>query len=557
MKKNNNKGAALISVLVAMMFIAILATSLIYMSYMNYETKSMRWAATDSFYYDEFALDDLTAEMQELCAAQPDIPTAISVLEAKSGVSGGTYSPAALETNFLHIANTGNLEVHLSTPDGCVAEYSKSGDVATYKNLKITTTDPVRGYTSSIVVDFQLGVRNGGKIDLDVNDFSIISDTPVDWTRGGDMMYGGSIFVMSPDWVDSLGSGSPSGTAITISGVSNVTCAGPRGIIVGDVVIENGAQLQTSGRLIVTGNIIVKTGGVLSCNSNLQVGGTIQCDSTSKVIGTAHQSASLNVADYFGDGQKYKNGLANVLLCDFFVYDKDGNLQEIKSTDADGNYIPGGTLAVLNSSSTYLSGGGPKDHNNGVYCNMRFEADDMTAPDGSAEYQDALIFLPRWSQTRKNFTGSTVICPKGGGAATSGDTTVGVDMTHLDDEKYKAAKETLMSELSKNGTFVMQDGTIADMNTVVESCRSSFSIDTVTGVETFDGAVAGENIRITSWISGGEVRYAVYKDGKSYLPYGYLIDGGAPQILSDLFEGIENRTDPTNSDIIITRWEKQ
>ena len=53
-KMNNNKGAAMVTVLIAVSFIIILATSLLYMTYMNYITKGLKYGSTGNFYVDEF-----------------------------------------------------------------------------------------------------------------------------------------------------------------------------------------------------------------------------------------------------------------------------------------------------------------------------------------------------------------------------------------------------------------------------------------------------------------------------------------------------------------------
>ena len=56
----NKKGAALVAVLIGILFIAILASSLLYMSTMNYQMKSMHQFSTDNFYTAEYAMDDMS-----------------------------------------------------------------------------------------------------------------------------------------------------------------------------------------------------------------------------------------------------------------------------------------------------------------------------------------------------------------------------------------------------------------------------------------------------------------------------------------------------------------
>lgn len=62
-KKLNNKGAALVSVLVITTFIAILATTMLYLAATNYRQKLTDYQNKDSFYTAEKALDELKSAM--------------------------------------------------------------------------------------------------------------------------------------------------------------------------------------------------------------------------------------------------------------------------------------------------------------------------------------------------------------------------------------------------------------------------------------------------------------------------------------------------------------
>lgn len=61
--KLNNRGAALISVLVVTTFITILATTMLYMAAMNYQQKQTDYQNKQSFYKAEKALDELKSIM--------------------------------------------------------------------------------------------------------------------------------------------------------------------------------------------------------------------------------------------------------------------------------------------------------------------------------------------------------------------------------------------------------------------------------------------------------------------------------------------------------------
>lgn len=62
-RKSNNKGAALVSVLVITAFISILATTLLYIAATNYRQKLTNYQNKSSFYTAEKALDELKSAM--------------------------------------------------------------------------------------------------------------------------------------------------------------------------------------------------------------------------------------------------------------------------------------------------------------------------------------------------------------------------------------------------------------------------------------------------------------------------------------------------------------
>ncbi|MDE7207365.1 MAG: hypothetical protein K2N90_09470, partial [Lachnospiraceae bacterium] len=67
--KLNNRGSALISVLVVTTFITIIATTMLYMAAMNYQQKLTDYQNKESFYDAEKSLDELksllVADVQE------------------------------------------------------------------------------------------------------------------------------------------------------------------------------------------------------------------------------------------------------------------------------------------------------------------------------------------------------------------------------------------------------------------------------------------------------------------------------------------------------------
>ena len=62
-RKTDNKGSALVVVIIAMAFIGILASVLMYMSLLNYQMKVNNLKAKDNFYSAETVLDEIRSYM--------------------------------------------------------------------------------------------------------------------------------------------------------------------------------------------------------------------------------------------------------------------------------------------------------------------------------------------------------------------------------------------------------------------------------------------------------------------------------------------------------------
>ncbi len=59
--KKDNRGSALVTVLIAVTFLSILITTLLYVSVTNYKTKQIDYLNTSSFYQSEAALEEIKA----------------------------------------------------------------------------------------------------------------------------------------------------------------------------------------------------------------------------------------------------------------------------------------------------------------------------------------------------------------------------------------------------------------------------------------------------------------------------------------------------------------
>lgn len=259
--KNGKKGAALVSVLVATTFMTVLVTTLLYMSYMNYLTRSMRHTSTDNFYTDEFALDDLATSLQELGADDPAGLGKDYLVSCTSSDGGNTWNAGTLQS-LIRVASK-EADIAVGVPDGKTPTMKVNSRSVTYKNVKLTSTTRKGGYVSSLVSDITIAWPDQPLNSYGIYDFSIITDSQIE-AKEGQCAVGGCLYCRQQpdkDWAIKVDS----------SGVLNLNC--PFGVVHGKIVIEDGGCLCVGGDLYVTGGIDIQEGGVMFVTGSIEYAG--------------------------------------------------------------------------------------------------------------------------------------------------------------------------------------------------------------------------------------------------------------------------------------------
>ena len=114
----NNRGAALVSVMIAVAFIAILASSLLYMAYSNYKMKIVNYESKANFYGTEHDMVVLSTAIRNSIANASSDPE--GTLKTLVGVDAttGRYNPTALAKlvydDITVPATETNAELHVS-----------------------------------------------------------------------------------------------------------------------------------------------------------------------------------------------------------------------------------------------------------------------------------------------------------------------------------------------------------------------------------------------------------------------------------------------------------
>ena len=610
MKKLQNKGAAMISVLVATVFIAIIATTLLYMAYLNYLTKAVRNASNDNFYTCEYALDDLATSLQQIAASTNSTADAIkNITLACTGVAGsssGRYDDACV-TSVVTLANQiADISISSNVPTG-TNNYIVSGNSITLKGLVITATskDDADPYKATITTDLTLSFNISSDNGMNVNDFSIINDEVISWVNGGVLVMTGNIFTRAPKWIeDNVTYSGDDGTLqntyknendYTITGHNAITCGniggsdgcavvsltGERGIIVGNVCVGNGGVLTITGNVNVIGNVYVMDGGVLLVSDKFHCSGKVYTNVTGHSSGTVRGSSigsiekpSMNV-EYLIDKDKAGNGLTTNLFSDFYLLYKSsaGVLKAEFSSEFD-TFGYGGTPSALSYMIGTMCVGNTND-------SQSVTSRSVTNPNTGLTYTvDCKLFrnngggngldnptLYIYADTTNNLwmqydmKATTVLSLKP--FSEKGTFQGGVTISHMSDYDYQAALDTLVTlkDGGLNGYKAMKDHITYFGSTSKPSDENQLGRTSSFATGTIEDMIyvkdhGTTDTYVTEYTVGSEVRYAVYSNGKTYFPFGYFIRPDAGEYITMIFNSITSETSPTNTSITYDNWKK-
>ncbi len=300
MKRNwlkDNRGAALVSVMIAVAFISILASALLYMSYSNYQMKIVNYHSKVNFYGTEKDMTQVSTSIRnEIQTASGDSLQALK--DAVGYVESGAiarYNPVYLSklayptvdlTGVTGIQN-GNVTVGdcnakfssnvPSDQSNFIVEGTANDQKITLKGVVVEHTTTADGYVHKITTDLVFRVQKSSMIDDPggIGEFSVLMDSPVSGEpSGGDAtratMYG-NVFVGPGTYVYDGGVLNPAGaTALKLTGESYYTQKGDYMVVFGNILLKDTAVLNVvSGRLTVFGDIIIQDNAAFLCTGEV------------------------------------------------------------------------------------------------------------------------------------------------------------------------------------------------------------------------------------------------------------------------------------------------
>ncbi len=317
----NKKGAALVSVLIGILFIAILASSLLYMSTMNYEMKSMHQFSTDNFYSAEYALDDMVAQLKQFCSIQSDPHGELENLLKTAGGGHTVFNEGAL-LNLIDIGTYiegldptfGYKGVEVTSIYKTATGYSQDTyvDDGTYIHLRgvqvTVKTDEAHGnYKSTITTDIDLAFPAKGGSTAGLNDFSVLTDSCI-YVNGGSQHFCGDMYCRD--------NGKNGSNALQVGNHTIVSCMGGFNFFDGDIKVDDGGSLFIAGNCYINGKVTVASTGQLIIGGTVYIRNSVSGPKRVVTGGTLNENVPNSTVDWSFYDTEFDEGLACQLVSD-------------------------------------------------------------------------------------------------------------------------------------------------------------------------------------------------------------------------------------------------
>lgn len=285
----NNRGAALVSIMVAVAFVTILATAILSMSYNNFRMKVVNYESQANFYETEQRLTVMSTTLRGKVMSST---TPLSDVKTLTGVVDDKRYSAKNIAELAFPGNTANGDAayaKITGPNGDeFAFYSmENGDnyleedlgaglkKITFKEVTVKQTEARTSNVNTIKTDLVMYIREsatpsemGG-----IGEFSVLSDASLraDQNFATRINMYGNAFFMGMDFKSTYTApGTGAKAALILSGDCVYNILGDYNFAYGDIVLNNNAALNIiGGSLTVYGNIILNDNSTLSCTGKL------------------------------------------------------------------------------------------------------------------------------------------------------------------------------------------------------------------------------------------------------------------------------------------------
>lgn len=319
LRKLNNKGIALISIMIAVAFITIIASALLAITYSNFQMKVMNLQSKENFYEVDGQVSKIMTGIRQtvngnvatapetsilnLCVAGSTAPTVDHPVQydmSKVAALGYTDWPSmmldpgtattyqqSITNPTTHRTDTFTYNSNYTGAEGSVAgmvTVVEDGSVKRYTFHDVEVTQKTSdGYLNTVKTDIEISTvkaNSDGKVG-GVGDFSMMSDNTLSIasTQFACLDVYGSCFFAAYDGIEngytksdgSTGSFTKPGTnALNLTSEAKLNVCGEYLVVYGDVVLNDKACLYIgSGNMTVYGDIIINGNATIVCNGSI------------------------------------------------------------------------------------------------------------------------------------------------------------------------------------------------------------------------------------------------------------------------------------------------
>lgn len=289
--KKSYRGAALVSVMVAVAFLSIVATTLLAISLNNYEMKNVQTKSNYRFYDNEKYLNVVTTSLRAAVYDQSNpkeiIATAVGGDTSFDKDNATTYKANKLADIIQpSVTHSGGTSCDL-TIDG-VNFTIKGGDLVdetpddskgykvVLKDVTISSKDSEE-FTSTIKTDIEFYMKGvpTAKINSGLGDCSFLLDNQLKISSSDQVriqIYGNGILgkykLKSGSTTESVGD-----TVVELNNIGDVNVLGDYNVFYGDIVLNNNSLFYVAkGNVSIFGNIYINDNAAFICNGNLKLG---------------------------------------------------------------------------------------------------------------------------------------------------------------------------------------------------------------------------------------------------------------------------------------------
>ena len=602
-RMRRNDGAALVAVLIGVLFITILASSLLYMSTLNFQMKKMRYSATDNFYTAEFALEDMLAQMrqktemhsdsvstyEELVALlkgpvingyqhfneenlrdlisidgrkyNTDVVTGAPVVEGVKGIKVSTIYREANASDD-HLKDYGAITRNT---------YEDTGSSIILHGIEVTvTTDDEHGnYESSISMDLEFAFPEyATKKSGSVSDFSILSDSPI-FANEGTHVFTGSMYCRANGNGDT-----GEKNAMRIGSKGLVSLIGPFAFFQGNVQVDDYGTLFISGDAYINGNFNPSNKATVIVSGNLYVRGRI----TNRGVIRTSPGATVSYDDSTVDWEYYDNnfgsGLAHQITNEYFHIFLDptnGTIAGIAGKRNDLQLDSRQFRQVLGDNNLEIT-----DTVDGKTVTVAY----TTKTADNTAYENALVFSFNGMSMRNTSKNSTIInigskndsapCIK----FTDNPSAANIAFGHMDEESFQAAQKIFfpgaLASLPWNASLGKFSFAHGGNTSLIEPDTSAGAETNQYILKNASGSVVDKLILYTHEGDNQQPYYRSLNKGTDgyvqYIPSGSLISSDMGDVMDRFYAGISGGSASSGggggnlkatSTIIITHWTKE